>query len=81
MTAVPIAANQHWCEKCVCYFSSQYNLVHHQTQTANACQFNNNAITPWKIVDMLTGELRYQMLDEQCELTRIQKAQHYWDDR
>jgi hypothetical protein len=59
MTALPIGANQHWCNKCICYFSSQYNLTHHQTQTANACHFNDNtiSITPRKIINPLTGKL------------------------
>ena len=81
MTALPIAANQFWCGKCMCYFSSKYNLRRHQEKTANACRFNVNTITPRKIVDSLTGKLRYRTPDEQRELARMRKIERYWDAR
>ena len=79
MTTKPIARNQFWCGKCMRYFLSSYNLRRHQTQTVNMCCFNNNKVTPWKIIDSLTGQLRYRTPDEQRDLTRLRKTRCYWD--
>lgn len=79
MTAVPIASNQFWCENCTRYFSSPYNLSRHQKQSINACRPDANKITPRKIVDALTGQLRYRTADEQRELARMRKVERYWD--
>jgi hypothetical protein len=81
MTAVPIAANQFWCDKCMWYFSSKYNLWRHEETTINACRFNVNTVTPRKIVDSFTGKLWYWTPDEQCELAHMQKIERYWDAR
>ena len=81
MTARPIAANQHWCGKCMCYFSSKYNLQRHQLTTINACRFNDNTVTPRKVVDKLTGKLRYRTPDEQRKLARVRNTKRYWDVR
>jgi hypothetical protein len=81
MTTVPIAANQFWCDKCMRYFSSKYNLRRHQETTVNACRFNVNTVTPRKIVDSFTGKLRYWTPDEQRELARMWKIERYLDAR
>jgi hypothetical protein len=79
MTAEPIARNQFWCDNCMRYFSSSYNLQRHQRKTINACHFNNNTVMPWKIIDTLTGQLRYWTPDEQRDLAHLQKIRCYWD--
>jgi len=79
MTAVPVAVNQFWCDKCMRFFSSRYNLRRHQGQTIDACRFNDNKITPRKVVDASTGQLRYRTPDEQCELACIRKSKQYWN--
>ena len=45
-TTESIATNQFWCEKCMRYFLSSYNLQWHQRQTVNTCHFNDNKVTP-----------------------------------
>ena len=73
MTAVPMAGNQFWCEKCMRYFSSPYNLRRHQYQTKDACRFNDNKVTPRKIIDESTGQLQYRTPGEQRELARTRQ--------
>ena len=78
MTAERIAGNRHWCDRCMLYFSSRYNLDRHMKRI-NACRFNDNSATPRKIVDVLTGKLRYRTPLEQRELARMRKFKSYWD--
>jgi len=78
MTAKRIAGNRHWCDRCMMYFSSRYNLDRHMKRI-NACHFNDNSAIPRKIVDVLTGKLRYRTLAEQHELASKRKLDSYWD--
>jgi hypothetical protein len=47
----------------------------------NTCRLNDNSATPRKIVDLLTGKLRYRTPVEQRELARMRKFESYWDIR
>jgi len=78
MTVERIAGNQHWCGRCMLFFSSRYNLDRHQRRI-KTCRFNDNSATPRKIVDVLTRELRYRTPNEQRELARMRKKDSYWD--
>ena len=80
MTAERIAGNQHWCDRCMLFFSSRYNLDRHKRRN-NPCRFNVNSTTPRKVIDVLTGELRYRTPDEQRELECKRKFKNYWDIR
>ena len=43
------------------------------------CRFNDNSATPRKIVDVLTGELRYRTPIEQRERRCTRNLERYWD--
>jgi len=77
MTAERIAGNQHWCDRCMLFFSSRRNLNRHMMRI-NPCLFNDNSATPRKVVDKLTGKPRYRTFDEQRALARKRKNENNW---